>query len=173
MENITVNEKTRVKFNIVDALIIIASIIIAGVILVFADPFGWFDASSSNQVTLRYIVEFKAVDNDVKNYIDVDETAWGASSNKEMGVIASIESFRAYFWESDDENDVMVKKPMAGKSDVYVTIDAPCTYVEGVGYFVNGKQIAVGSLLELRFANFSGSGYCVGFEVVNGEGDGV
>ena len=173
MENITVNEKRRVKFNVVDAMIIIASIILIGAILVFTDPFGWFDFSNSSRVTLQYIVEFKAVDNDVKNHINIGESAWIASGNQEMGSIAGIESFRAYSWESDEEGGVMVKKPMAGKNDVYVTIKAPCVYVDGVGYFVNGKQIAVGSLLELRFASFSGSGYCVGFEVVDGEGDGV
>ena len=52
-----------------------------------------------------------------------------------------------------------------GKYNVIVTISADGEYKEGEGYSVNGRRIAVGEKMALRFPNYVGEGYCIALSV--------
>ena len=49
------------------------------------------------------------------------------------------------------------------KINLLITVSATATYTEGKGYAVNERRIAVGEKLSVRFPDFAGEGYCVGF----------
>ena len=52
-----------------------------------------------------------------------------------------------------------------GKYNVLVTITSECTYVKGEGYCINGKRIAIGEKMSLRFPDYAAEGYCVSLSV--------
>lgn len=165
--NINRSEKKKSRFNIIDALVIIIAFLLAALVFLAIDPFDLVVDTDKQTVVLRYTVEFDAVDNDVAKNIALEEGVSNANTVLAMGVVKDVSIQQAYVWEMLDGE--MVKKDIAGKSRVFVTVEVECTYKDGVGYFVNGQQIAVGTSLQLRFADFVGSGYCVSLETVTGE----
>ena len=54
---------------------------------------------------------------------------------------------------------IMMRNPE--KDTVYITIEIVCTYQEGVGYFINDRQLFVGENMELKFTMFDATGECV------------
>jgi hypothetical protein len=81
-----------------------------------------------------------------------------------LGTVNTVRTQEAQVWEAVDGE--MVKKTLADKSDIYITIEVKCTYAKGEGYVVGTQQIAVGTPLALRFNDFFGKGYCVSIEQV-------
>ena len=53
--------------------------------------------------------------------------------------------------------------PYPDKYNITVYISTTAEYEKGVGYTVNGRRIAVGEAIEMRFPEFSGVGYCITF----------
>ncbi len=167
MENsINRSEKKKSRFNIVDALIIIIAFVLAIAAFFVIDPFDLIVDNGKQTVKLRYIVEFDAVNDDVSANIILGESVSSSTSVHNIGTVTDIKSQQAYLWEKSDDGRQMVKKTIEGKSNMFITIEVECVYENGIGYFVNGQQIAVGTLLQLRFSNFVGSGYCVSIEKV-------
>lgn len=161
--NIKNNEAKKGRFNIVDAFAILIIIAILFAAFYIFDPFSLFVPEGRQNVTLQYVIEFKGVDNDV---VDIDnfkvgETVVGMATNYAMGKIKDIKIEESYVWEANEEGTAMVKKTLANKSDIYITIEVSATFKKGEGYLVDGVQIAHGTLLNLRFENFIGSGRCI------------
>lgn len=167
MENSLNNKEVKKnRFNVVDAIILLAIIALIFAVLYSFDPFGWFVPEGRENVKLAYTVEFKGVDNDVKDNIAVGENVFLSSTSYVMGRVTEVKVQESFVWEYDEENGIMTKKTLADKADVYVTIEVNCTYEKGRGYVLNGQQIAYGSEFDLRFGNFFGNALCVGFDKV-------
>ncbi len=165
MENNTINTQNKKgRFNVVDALITVIILLVAFAILWIFDPFLWFSADTKQEVTLKYVVELKGVDDDVNSNIKAGETVTNASTKNAIGTIVSVKTRNATVWEYDEKSDSMVEKTIEGKSDIYITIQVKCVYEKSVGYTVNGQQIAYGTVLNLRLTNFNGVGTCVSIE---------
>lgn len=161
--NIKNNEAKKGKFNIVDAFAIILVLAVLFVVFYLVDPFSIFKPDGRQDVTIRYVLEFKGIDNDV---VDIDnftkgEAVVGASSNNAMGKIVDVKVEESFVWEASEDGTTMVKKTLANKSDIYITVEVGATFKKGEGYLVNGVQIAHGTQLDLRFENFMGSGKCI------------
>lgn len=165
-KNINKPEVKKGRFNIVDALIVIIVLILIFSALWIFDPFNWFSANEVQDVNLRYVVELKGIDDDVKNNIKIGENVSLSSTNYVVGKVISLKTQESVAWEYDADKGAMVKKTIEGKNDIYVTIELNCTYENGVGYMINGQQIAVGTSMNFRFANFASVGTCVSMEVV-------
>ena len=166
MENNIINtENKKGRFNIVDALIVVIILLIAFAMLWIFDPFLWFSTDTKQEVTLKYVVELKGVDDDVKSNIKAGETVTNASTSNAIGTILAVKVRNATVWEYDKESDSMVEKTIEGKNDIYISVQVKCVYEKGIGYTVNGQQIAYGTVLNLRLANFNGLGTCVSIEV--------
>lgn len=165
MENSINNKEVKKnRFNVVDAIILLAIIALIFAVLYSFDPFGWFAPEGRENVKLVYTVEFKGVDNDVKDNIVVGEKAFLSSTPYVMGEVIEVKTQESFIWEYDEEKGVMTKKTLADKTDLYVTIEVKCTYEKGSGFVINGQQIVYGAEFDLRFGNFFGNAYCVGFD---------
>lgn len=155
------------RFNIVDLLLILLILVIVGALLLMFDPFSLLSKNNSENVTLRYTVEIKNIGNELKNNIKSGDKVLNSSTGYDMGTVVAVETQDSFEWEYIEGDEYMSKKYMTDKSDVIVTIDVKTTYEQGIGYMVDGKQIAVGVLTALRFPNFVGSGYCISIERVS------
>lgn len=160
------SENKRGRFNAADALIILIALVVAIGALLLIDPFGWMSVGKSYEVTIRYTIELNSIENDVATNIAVGDSAMLSNTVYGMGSVQGVQINPAYVWEPSESGKIMVKKPVDGKSDIFVTIETVATYKNGIGYFVNDTQIAVGSHFNMRFQNFIGSGYVVSLEIV-------
>ena len=170
MDNKKNSQKSVVKkgrFNAVDLLLILLVLLIIGSLLLVFDPFSWISKSDSEEVTLRYTVEIKNVSNDLKNNISSGDKVLNAATGYDMGTVVAIETQSSFEWVYNEGDDYMSKKYMTDKSDLIVTVDVKAVYEKDMGYMVDAKQIAVGVLTNLRFPNFTGSGYCISIEKID------
>lgn len=170
MDNKKNSQKSVVKkgrFNAVDLLLILLVLVIIGSLLLVFDPFSWISKSNSEEVTLRYTVEIKNVSNDLKNNISSGDKVLNAATGYDMGTVVAIETQSSFEWVYNEGDDYMSKKYMTDKSDLIVTVDVKAIYEKGMGYMVDARQIAVGVLTNLRFPNFTGSGYCISIEKID------
>lgn len=162
--NIQNNGTKKTRFNMVDAIAVILVLVIALGVFFVLDPINLFSANGKETVTLLYVVEFKGVDNALKSKINSGDAVMLSNTDYALGTVNTVRTQEAQVWEAVDGE--MVKKTLADKSDIYVTIEVKCTYAKGEGYVVGTQQIAVGTPLALRFNDFFGKGYCVSIEQV-------
>lgn len=162
------------KFNIIDFLVIIIVIAIIG-LSVYA-VFSWSNIKkfwSNDTVKLGYTVELKNVDQDFISKIKEKDIVTDAVTKNQLGEVDSIDNTEKY-WTADytkeqkiDENGestieyAFVKAEHPDKYNVKVVITSYAEYEEGIGYTINGKRIAVGEAIDLRFPEYSATGYCI------------
>ena len=149
------------KFNIVDvAVIIFIGLFIFGTFCIF-DPLGWFSDVTRHEVAISYVIELKSVDRDLTDNIRSGDNVINASTDGVMGKICAIEVRPSYEWKSVNESSEMVRVEVEGKSDIYIKVDINCIYESGMGYIIDGQQLAVGSQVNIKLPHFVGSGYCI------------
>lgn len=152
------------RFNLIDAIILLISVALMFVLLWVFDPFEWFADFEKQEVSVTYVVEFSAVDKELADKISHGDIAINKQNEEIVGRVIDVATEPSYEWVPSSDESIMVKKQIEGKIDLKVTITVECTLEQGIGYMTNEKQIAVGSLFDLRFDNFVGSGYCVSME---------
>ena len=155
------------RFNFVDLLLVLLILVIAGALLIMFDPFSLSSKDTTQEVTLRYTVEIKDVSNEMKNNVKSGEKVLNSTTDYDMGTVVAVEPQSSFEWEYNEGDDYMSKKYKTDKSDMIITIDVKAVYEEEMGYMIDGKHIAVGALLSLRFPNFTGSGYCISIERIS------
>lgn len=162
--NINRIEAKKGRFNAADVLVIIVAILLLLAVVLVLDPFGWMSVADIDNVKMVYIVEISSVENDVASNIAIGDIAMLGSTSYEMGKVVDIKSTESYVWEPNEDGTEMVKKPVVGKSNIFISIESTVTYKNDVGYFLHGDRMTVGKHLDLRFQNFAGSGYIVSVE---------
>lgn len=165
MEN---NRSTKkVRFNIIDAMVIAAVFTLMALFIFVFDPFAWFnDNAIYREAYVTYVVEIKNVDEEIIKNIRENDDLFSSDSDDYIGTIANVESLPHYETKTVEGIDGahQVKVEIAGKKDVNITIHVHCTYESEVGYIISSQQIAVGSKVNLTSSHFSGSGYCISIE---------
>ncbi len=163
--NIRNTEQNKSRFNMIDGFVIILIIAVMFAAFYILDPFNVFVKVDEKDVKLTYVIKFEGVDGDFKDNILVGEIARSANTDYNMGKVVDVKVQNSTKWVQKDDSVTMVKVTLQDKYDVFVTITVDCLDVAGVGYMINGKQIAYGSAVELRFSEFIGSGHCVEFKL--------
>lgn len=165
-------KNSKQKFNIIDfiVLVLIAAVVVGSIYAVVS----WSNIKSlwtTKTVNIEYIVEFRGVDATFRDKINDGDVVIDAVSKNQLGIVnsvASIDNYKVldYKTVTEENNNVtytgeLVSYPDKYNITVYITTSAE--YEEGVGYTVNGRRIAVGEKIEMRFPEFSGEGYCITF----------
>ena len=165
-------KNSKQKFNIIDfiVLVLIAAVVVGSIYAVVS----WSNIKSlwtTKTVNIEYIVEFRGVDATFRDNINDGDVVIDAVSKNQLGIVnsvASIDNYKVldYKTVTEENNNVtytgeLVSYPDKYNITVYITTSAE--YEEGVGYTVNGRRIAVGEKIEMRFPEFSGEGYCITF----------
>ena len=163
-------KKGRMGFNVLDAIIIVAALFALTSIVMMVIPNFNISAINGEAVRITYTVVFKNVDENVYDRINANENVIDAHSGAVIGVVAQApESELSYEFVIVEENGNKVVKSNNSDGlgmDITVEISATAIYKEGSGFTVDGYRIASGKEMELRFADFSGVGYCEKVTVV-------
>ena len=151
-------KKARVKFNAVDFIIVFVVTAIIAVLLI--SVFG--TSADSQTVKLEYTVRLENVREDFIDNILYGETVYASSSQVPIGIVSGVDNSERYaVYEYDSRSNAIVGIEYPDKYNLKVTVLADAGFSEGVGYSIGGIRVAVGSKLDLRFANYVGSAYCV------------
>lgn len=168
-------KKAKRKFNVIDFLVIL--IIVTVISVSIYAIFSWSNIKSlwsASTVELQYTVELRGVDKEFINKIKAGDTVTDAVSKNQLGVVDSVDSIEKYtvldYTKNEIENEdgktstvtyngILSEYP--DKYNITVYISTSAEYENGVGYTVNGRRIAVGEAIEMRFPEFSSVAYCV------------
>ena len=157
----------KVRFNIIDAIVIAAFLVFIALFIFILDPFAWFnDDAIYREAYVTYVVEIKDVDEEIIKSIRKNDELFSADSAEPLETIANVDSLPHYEVKSVESvnGTEQVEIEVEGKRDVYITVYVKCTYENEIGYIVGSQQIAVGSRVNVCSSYFSGSGYCIGIE---------
>ena len=172
----TMQKNSKRKFNIIDFLVILIVVAIVGVSIY--SVFSWSDTKklwSTRTVEFNYTVELKGVDQEFIDKIKVEDVVTDGATKNQLGKVDRVDNTEKY-WVVDykkepiigdngeptgEDNYAFTKAEHPYKYNITVYISSSAEYEEGIGYTVNGKRIAVGEAIDLRFPEFSQTGYCV------------
>lgn len=161
------NPKKNGRFNFIDAclLIIILAVTVSLVAYFLPGITSYF--ISENQYTIVYEIEFKGVDSEVAKNIKTGSgtPVYDATYNYEIGKIkgsVSYEPHKVLVNSGELTGNTYVGKyeEVPGLVDVKITVEGLANHNYSDGYTINGVRVAVGKQFNIRFAGFSGTGYC-------------
>lgn len=151
-------KKIKRKFNIVDFLVLVLIAAIIG-LAVYAVVY-WTNIKSlwatDTMDDFQYAVELRGVDQEFIDKIKNGDTVIDGVSKNQLGTVDRVDKIEKH---TTFDNGALVEHP--DKFNITVYISTPAEYEEGVGYTVNGRRIAVGEIIEMRFPNFASVAYCV------------
>lgn len=162
-----VKNKKRIGFNFIDVLIILFVLAFIFVVINVVSPMSVLKKFfADDSVTIKYTVEFTAVDEAYLESIKESDAVVDAVSKHSLGTVDVVDNNTLYTsLEYNEEDGSASLSVHEGKYNVTVTITALGSYAEGEGYSVNGKRIAVGEKMSLRFPSYVAEGYCIALSV--------
>ena len=155
--------KRKGRFNIIDfLLIIIVLLIISALIYVFLPSRLINKITSDDTVDIQYTVEVLGVDEDYLDNIAENDPVLDSVTKSNIGTVTAVDySIQYTELAYNEDGNIGVLSPIAGKYNIVITITATAQYEEGKGYTVNGTRIAVGEKICARFPNYVCEGYCI------------
>lgn len=133
--------KSKVRFNLVDVIIIL--VIIAAAFAVYNAVTGRNDAEASKSVTLRYVIKTEAIGGGLENNITSGSPLYSDDGIIKYGTVVSYEVRPEYHSGKDTASGELVINPVEGKYTIYLTVEAKATLTEH-SYRVDGMEIYVG-----------------------------
>lgn len=158
-------KKKTGRFNLMDLVLVLIIVLVIATVLYIFDPFAWIKGMTAKQDRdIIYTVEFVNVDEAFLNKIQENDLVIDSVSKNTMGTV-TVPDYNHHYTELQyvDQQGVLVSYP--NRYNVLVSISTAAEYVEGEGYSVNSRRIAVGEKLSLRFPDFAAEGYCIGLVV--------
>ena len=158
--------KVKMKFNIMDVLILLGIAAVAAVLLYV------FVLSEDTPVNslygdvqkITYVVEITNVDDAYADKISVGETLIDSSKKVNIGTIVAVESQPYVHLGKNLNEGTMELTTVDNRSTIYVTVEADAS-LSGFAYTVNGHTVYVGQQVHLSLPHFVGTGYCIALEV--------
>ena len=155
--------KRKMKFNIMDVLILLAIAAVAAVILyvfVFSENTPMDSLGKAQATKITYVIEVTGVDDALSDNISVGETLIDASTKMNIGTIVAVESQPYVYLGKNITAGTMELTTVDNKSTIYVTVEANAT-LSGISYNISGYSIYVGEQVYLSLPHFTGTGYCI------------
>jgi len=156
--------KKRHKFNFIDFILILLTVLIILTAINIISPMSFLDKlKSSDTHTINYTVELLGVDDEHIENIAISNNVVDSVSKHSLGSVFAIEDITSHsVLEYDEEKDTGKLATYSNKKDIVISITAKASYKEGEGYSVNGHRIAVGEKMSLRFPDYVCECYCIG-----------
>ena len=161
--NVKAAKKKKMRFNIIDfLLIVIAVAVLAALLYVFLPNSFIKGIFADESVTIQYAIEFKGVDEAFLESIKENDIVIDSVTKAELGTVTAVDYSTQYTeLKYDEETGNGVLSVVPNRHNVIVTITAKAAYDADKGYTVGGLRVAVGELIAVRFPNFTGEGYCI------------
>ena len=158
-------EKSKQKLKIFDFLVILIIVFMIGFSIFWATPLSQgLKTRTSSTVALEYTVEIRNVEREFLDKISEGNTVVDGVSNTVIGTVIAIDPPYESQILSVNESGQGILVDVPDRYNLIVTISSTAaSYRAGSGYSVNSCRIAVGESLDLRFPDYVGTGYCIGF----------
>ena len=158
-------KKPKRKFNFIDFLIILVVVAIVGILIYVFSPWSQIEKLwTNNKVELTYFVEIKDVDIAYIESIKEGDGVINSVNKSSLGTVSEISKLeKAYVYDyvlNEQGEMTCIRSEHPQKYNITLKIVATAEYDKGVGYSVNGRRIAIGELLDLRFPQYTCSGTC-------------
>ena len=150
----------KVKFNIMDALILLAILAVAALLLyifVFSEGGG---LGESDAYTLTYVVAITQLNEEFAERVAIGDAVVDSSKKLPIGTVVAVEKHPHEYLGENTKDGSLTLSTMEGYCDLYVTVEAPAT-LNGISYTIGGYEIRVGSKVYLSFANLVSEGHCI------------
>lgn len=157
--------KTKIRFNILDALILLA-IIAAVSVLLYVFVFSGGSAGSPAQTeayALTYVVEVAEVDEAFRGKVSPGDAVIDSASKRHIGTVTAVEERPHMHMGVNQAEGALVLNPVDGQINIYITVKADAV-LDGITYKIGGYEMYVGGLTHLAFDDFVCSGYCVSLD---------
>ncbi len=153
--------KRKLKFNAVDALIIL---LIAAVIFVLAYIFilseNKDDSTAENYKTIQYVIEVNNIEERFAESVKEGQAVQDAVQRKNIGTVVGVQPVEYRKSGFDYENNVETVSSVEDKITLKITIEAQAVDTERA-FIVDGCEIRVGQRYSLILPEMYGVGYCV------------
>ena len=154
--------KTKLKFNIMDAVILLAVIAVIALLLyifIFSETtsVGSMDSAS---YSLTYVVEVVGLNEEFADRIVPGSTVIDSSKKMNIGTVTAVEKMPYLYMGTNKSEGTLVLNPVDDHCNLYVTIEADAT-LDGISYSIGGYEVYVGSLVYMSFSDIVCSGYCI------------
>jgi len=159
--------KSKIKFNLVDALLLLilaAAVVVLLYIFVWSEQHSVESLAGTEKVRISYVVEITGLQEDYADKIAVGDAPMDSSKKVPLGVITAVET-RPYIYTGTNLHDgTKVLSTVEDHVSLYLTVETDAV-PEGYGYAVSGSDMYVGRLLYLAFQDIVCSGYCIAMDV--------
>lgn len=159
-------EKRKLKFNAVDALLILlAAAAVFVVLYVFVLSEKPADAAETQKI--QYVVEIVNIDASFKNSVAVEQPVKDSVKQANIGKVIGVQDdtdFSKIVFDYEHNTEVTAKAK--DRINMSITIEADAQ-VSDQAFTVNGVEIRVGKQYGLILPSFYGVGYCIKLTEVN------
>lgn len=158
--------KKAYKFNIVDTVALIIAFVVALTVFLWMDPFDWIHTEIQAQdKTILYVVELRAIEKSNSSSVKVNDDVVFVTHGVNLGKVVATKKAPSLRWDVPKEGDQMLLMQNPLLDTLFVTIEVECSYMDGIGYFLDGEQLLVGEPISLEFPMFDAIGECVSISV--------
>ena len=153
--------KRKLRFNAIDALIIL---VIAAVVFVLLYVFvfsgrGTQAAAEVATTTISYVIELQNIDEHLRDAVKSGQQVEDAVERKKIGEVSGTQPIPFHKVTFDYVNGQETTSAVEGKITLKITIRAQAVETDRA-FTVDGCEIRVGQQYSLMFPDFYGYGYC-------------
>ena len=155
----------KVKFTLIDALIIIAVIAVIAVVGSIFLPAKMSAGGESTKAVFTVLLTAK--EEDFANAIHIGDIVSISNKEKDTAVVTGVEVKPAESLEYNSEEGEYIVQTIANKSDVYVTVEADATADDKL-IPVGTTPVKVGLEMPVRGKGYASMGYIIEADTVDG-----
>ena len=160
--------KTKLKFNLLDALIVLAILAVIAVLLyvfVWSEDRSVENLAGTSAVPITYVVEVSGIHKDFADMIEVGEKPLDSAVKSPLGLITALETQDHYYTGTNLHDGTLVLSKVEDYVNLYITIETEAM-PESYAYTLNGSDLYVGKLINLSFDDIVCSGYCIALDIL-------
>ncbi len=153
--------KRKLKFNAVDALIILLIAAVVFVLLyIFVLSENKDDSTAVNYKTIQYVVEVSNIEERFAESVKEGQAVQDAVERKNIGTVVGVQPVEYRKSGFDYENNVEIVSSVENKITLKITIEAQAVDTERA-FIVDGCEIRVGQRYSLMLPDMYAVGFCI------------
>lgn len=154
--------KTKIRFNIMDALILLTVLTVIAVLLyvfVFSET-GNGLTGETDAYDLTYVIEVTELRKEFAGLVTPGTSVIESAKKMPIGMVTAVEVLPYQHMATNPTDGSLVLTSVDDTCNLYITIEADAT-LDGISYSIGGYKICVGSQLYLSFGDLVCEGYCI------------
>ena len=163
--------KTKNKFNIIDAFVILVLVAIVFEIVFFTIQKSGILSPKSEQKDITYTVCIHGVDKAYLNSFKEGNTAYNSSTLYDIGTVSEIKAVPVIEYDGTANRGEAEGEYIPGFSesdtlyDVYITINAKAAVDERGIAFIDTQKIIVGTTVYIRCGDYASASHVTSFKI--------